>query len=85
MISSEIVLVTSYCNEIEIQNILLSKKGITDCHVHNQQTVISYDPQKVHYDNILETVANAGCRIIWFCVNDDLNNLVTAAFERFPL
>lgn len=74
MISSEIVLVTSHCNDIEIQNILLSMKGIMDCHVHNQQTVISFDPQKVHYDNILEKIAKAGYRIIWFCVNHDLNN-----------
>ena len=72
MVISAITLVSNQADKEGQQNILQKIEGVIDYRVHNQQTDVAFDPQKTQYDRILEEVAQAGYRVIWFYVTEDV-------------
>lgn len=48
--------------------------GVMAHRLYNQGVSVIFDPQKTHYDSILEILMLAGYRFIWFCVTEDNEN-----------
>jgi allophanate hydrolase subunit 1 len=54
-----------------MQNILQQMTGVIEFNLNNQEVAVIFDPQKIHYDHILEEILQAGYRVICFYVTED--------------
>lgn len=72
MVISTITLGSNQADNEGLQNILQKIEGVIDYSLHNQQTDVIFNPHKTQYDRILEEITQAGFRVIWFYVTEDV-------------